>query len=61
MHRDCGSLSGNHYRTRYDVRAIRPDRVRDAIWLAGAADTVSIVGAAPPDPCLGSKQGKISG
>ena len=43
MHRDCGSLSGNHYRTRYDVGALRPDRVREAIRLAGAADTEGIL------------------
>ena len=55
MHRDCGSLSGSHYRTRYDVGALRPDRVRDAIRLADAADTVSIVGTAPLDPSLGSE------
>ena len=68
MHRDRGSLSGSRYRTRYDVGASSPDRVRDSGWQALPIQLVSwkyretrvTLGAAPSDPCLGSTWGKIS-
>ena len=69
MHRDRGSLSGNRYRTRYDVGASSPDRVRDSGWQALPIQLISwkyretrvALGAVPTDPCLGSTSERLVG